>query len=832
MPSVGQSPVPPAASAVRERIVSTLVDGFSEWWQMPLLALAALTLIALVIWTYRRDAADLPWPARLLLAGLRLGAITVVGIALLDLQRTTERELVLPSRVAVLVDASASMSLPAARSEADGAPGSAPAGAASRAGAAAAVLDAAGLLGALAERHEVSVWRFEADAERLVTLPQRGVTEPGEAGPEDGAADASGDGASSAGWRDRLRPAGYETRLGEALAAVLDREPRGLLAGIVVLTDGASNAGTDPVAVAGACAAAEVSIHPLGFGSDRLPANVRVADVVAPSRAVPGDGFAVVAYLQAQGLDRSDATVELLEAAAGQPGAAATAPARSIAIRDVVLGPDGDLVPVRFDVPGLATPGRRALTVRVRLPAQDRTPADDAQQVEVDVVEQVTQVLLVAGGPTREYQFARSVLHRDKSFAVDVLLGTALPGISQDARRMLDQFPDSDAALGGYDAIVAFDFDWRLLDVAAQARLERWVARESGGMIFFSGAVGTERWQGAVEALTVRGLLPVEGAGAGRLGAGQAIVSAEPMRLEFTRAGQEAEFLWLAPTAAASRTIWEEFRGVHACIGSGAAKPGATVYARVVPPAGAAGADARPIFIAGQYYGSGSTVVVASGELWRLRGIGDAAYERIVTQLVRHVAQGRLLRGSGRGRLLVDRDRFPVGGSVAVRLVLAEPAPAEPRPRCRAIAPDGSTVPVPLEAEPSRPDMLRGGFVASREGSWQIECDLGPGDDARLTRRVQAQLPDRELARPQLDRGLLEQVARASGREPEYPTSASWTAADSARVAATIPDRSRREYETASADNAFKRRLNTILLAAGVGMLCLEWITRRLLRLA
>jgi hypothetical protein len=128
--------------------------------------------------------------------------------------------------------------------------------------------------------------------------------------------------------------------------------------------------------------------------------------------------------------------------------------------------------------------------------------------------------------------------------------------------------------------------------------------------------------------------------------------------------------------------------------------------------------------------------------------------------------------------------------------------------------------------------MLRGGFEASREGSWQIECDLGPGDDARLTRRVQAQLPDRELARPQLDRGLLEQVARASGREPEYPTSASWTAADSARVAATIPDRSRREYETASADNAFKRRLNTILLAAGVGMLCLEWITRRLLRLA
>lgn len=836
MPSVDHSPIPPAANAVRERIVSGLFDGFSEWWQMPVVALAAVAVGALVLWTYRRDAADLPWPARLLLAGLRLGAIAVVGVGLLDLQRTTERELLLPSRVAVLVDASASMSLPAAQSESAAEPAGGseaePTAPVSRATAAAGVLEASGLLNALAERHEVSVWRFEADAERLVTLPQRGdETGTGEPPPGNASDDASGDDAPAAGWRERLRPAGYETRLGEALAAVLDQEPRGLLAGIVVLTDGASNAGIDPVAVAAACAAAGVSIHPLGFGSDRLPANVRVADVVAPSRAVPGDGFAVVAYLQAQGLDRKGATIELLEAPASQPGVPPVPP-RSIAIRDVLLGPDGDLVPVRFDVPGIATPGRRVLTVRVRPPAEDRTPADDAQQVEVDVVEQVTQVLLVAGGPTREYQFARSVLHRDKSFAVDVLLGTSQPGISQDARRMLDQFPDSDAALAGYDAIIAFDFDWQLLDAAAQARLDRWVARESGGVIFFSGAVGTDRWQSAVETATVRGLLPVEVGRAGRLGAGQAVASAEPMRLEFTRAGEEAEFLWLAPTAAASRTIWEEFRGVHACIGSGPAKPGATVYARVVPPAGTAGADARPIFIAGQYYGAGNTLFVASGELWRLRGIGDAAYERIVTQLVRHVAQGRLLRGSGRGRLLVDRDRFPVGGSVAVRVVLAEPAAADARPRCRAIAPDGSTVPVPLEPEPARPEMLRGGFVASREGAWQIECDLGTGDDARLTRRVQAQLPDRELARPQLDRGLLEQVARAAGRTPEYPESASWTATDSARLAATIPDRSRREYETAAADIPFKRRLNAILLAAGVGLLCLEWIIRRLLRLA
>jgi len=51
-------------------------------------------------------------------------------------------------------------------------------------------------------------------------------------------------------------------------------------------------------------------------------------------------------------------------------------------------------------------------------------------------------------------------------------------------------------------------------------------------------------------------------------------------------------------------------------------------------------------------------------------------------------------------------------------------------------------------------------------------------------------------------------------------------------LAAGIPDRSRREYETGAPDGAFKRRLNGILLAMAVGLLCCEWILRRLVKLA
>jgi hypothetical protein len=55
---------------------------------------------------------------------------------------------------------------------------------------------------------------------------------------------------------------------------------------------------------------------------------------------------------------------------------------------------------------------------------------------------------------------------------------------------------------------------------------------------------------------------------------------------------------------------------------------------------------------------------------------------------------------------------------------------------------------------------------------------------------------------------------------------------DSQALAAGIKDCSRREYETGSPDGAFKRRLNGILLGVGVGLLCMEWVLRRLVKLA
>jgi hypothetical protein len=858
-----------ATDVTRQRLTSGRLEGFTEWWQGPLTLLVVLGVGAAVVWLYRRDSAELSPRLAAGLALLRVAAMLCLLAAWLDFERRTEHELIFPSRVAVLIDSSGSMALPEAAT-ALGGNGAVPAAAASggdagplpadesaaqappasRLARAMKLLEADGLLEALGKTHEVSLWRFDAGAEPLAVVPHRDRLRKDEAS-QPAAAGASGEqettggddafggaGSGGAAWQQLVTPSGYETRLGEALLQVADREPLDVLAGVIVLTDGATNAGVDPRVAAAELGEARVPVLPLGIGSEQLPANIRVADVTAPSRVFPDDRFAVTASLQQQGFEGATVRCELLEI---ETDAETFQGGRVIDAIDVRLAEEGDLAAVRFDVPGLTTPGRRSLAVRVTpqaAPLRDDNARDNAQVVEVEVIDRVTQVLLMADGPTREYQFMRNVLKRDESFAVDVLLSTAREGSSQDARAILPVFPQTPDELDRYDVIVAFDYDWRNLDAIELSRLERWVEQESGGLVLVAGPVSMEGWLSAAKTEVIRKLSPVELRSQPRLLLESPASREDPMALEFTTDGLDAEFLWLGDSRLASQRVWEEFPGVYACYDAGDAKPGGTVYARTRRSvAGTVAEDQNPIFLAGQFYGSGTVFALGSGELWRLRAVDIAAFERLTTQMVRHVSQGRLLRGSRQIQLLVDRDRYALGATVDLRVVLREGADADRQPRCETVNPAGERQEVTLSADPVRPGELRGSFVVPSEGSWRIQASFpGPAADAEpaaaVSRRIVVRLPDRELKSPKLDRGSLEQVAGVTGGRARFPSLEAWTRADTEAVVSSLQDRSRHEFQSGAIDTAFKQSLHFGLLFAGIGLLCTEWVLRRFARLA
>jgi hypothetical protein len=262
------------------------------------------------------------------------------------------------------------------------------------------------------------------------------------------------------------------------------------------------------------------------------------------------------------------------------------------------------------------------------------------------------------------------------------------------------------------------------------------------------------------------------------------------------------------------------------------------VYASV---AGGGQSPEEAVYLASQFYGSGRCVFVASAEMWRLRKADEAHFERYYTKLVRFVSQGRLMRGSPRGVLLVERDRYLLHDTVAVR---AQIATRELEPLVAAevtmdvVRPDGGLDTVGLFADPARPGQFAGEISVRQEGTWRLAVDPDGGGEPVLTKRIQVRVPDREKERPERNDSLLSDLAGSTGgryfvgAQAALAMEKSAGTGDSAPVpalAAVLKDRTQTSFVNDSPHTLWD---NQWILLVCSGLLCLEWLIRRLTRLA
>jgi hypothetical protein len=801
-----------AAEATRTTFEWGRAETLSDW-ALPVAVAAAM--VVFVVWMYRRDSVELSRPIAAILTVLRVAAVLALLVVYLHPEWRNEREVVTNSRVVLLVDTSLSMGL----HDNDSSPVPAEP---SRAQEVVAALADTHFLDDLRRKHDVVLMRFDQDVGRVATLEKQPADAPAPLGSRD-------DGIK---WQEAFDPRGAETRLGQALRQVVNEEHSQPVSGVVVFSDGQQNAGIEPASVLAAARDANIAFYTVGIGSDRQTVNVRVSDFLAPARAYPGDKYTATGYLQAQGMAGQTVNVELLssDAAAGARGADER-PAKVVATQQVTLGGDGEVVPVPFEMVPDAV-GRKTLALRVVPPPRDSYAGDDQQEVDIEIVDRKTRVLLFAGGPTREYQFLRNQLRRDKDMVVDVLLQTGAEGISQDASAILDEFPATREELFEYDCIVAFDPNWQALSPAQIESLERWTSEQAGGMIVVAGPIYSDALAQDPGLAKVRALYPVEfhrrfsALDDGRYG------SKEPWPIEFTREGNEAEFLWIEDSGPASAHAWSEFKGVYGYYSVKGPKPAATVYARFSDPRAGDGGQ-QPVYFVGQFFGAGRVFYLGSGEMWRLRSLNEAFFERFYTKLIRFVSQGRLLRGSNRGVLLVERDRYVLGNTVAVRAQLnaahLEPLVA-PQVTLQLYLPDTTQQSVALLADPSRPGSFAGQFTARKEGVYRLELAVPESADERLTRRIQVKVPDLERERPERNDALLTEIAAKTGGAYYVGLqSALGSGSEEGPLARSLRDSSR---TTIQLETPVRLWDNWWMLGTVCGLLCSEWLIRRLVKLA
>jgi hypothetical protein len=633
-------------------------------------------------------------------------------------------------------------------------------------------------------------------------------------------------------WETVLGATGTESRIGDALQSVLEQEQSSTLAAVLLLTDGRSNAGVDPQNVVSLAARQEVRIHPVGLGTDKNPTNVKILDMEAPKRVFPGDRFRITGLVQASGMLGTQVPVQLRR----RPGGGSNVGPTIEEERTLTLEGDDAITSLAFEV----TPrevGPWIYELKVLAPTSDSNAADNQFESEVRVVEPNSTILILAGGPTREYQFVRNLLFREPTVQSHVFLQSSGPGVSQEAKQLLTEFPKTLAEMTKYDAVIAFDADWTQLTSDQIDVLETWVSQQAGGLIVVAGPVSTPKWagnngNGNRNAEILRGMVPVimNTRGARLVSIGR-FESETAWPLTVASNALATDFLQVGTSIDESRKAWERFRGVFSFYGCYEPKPAASVLLTFSDPTTFIN-SAPPIYLASQFYGSGRVVFQGGGELWRMREVGEQYFDTYYTKLVRWAGQGRLLRDSDRGMLLVDKEQAIVGEQVMVRAVLKD-AQFQPLIQNEAIAkllePGGRSTQLRLAplADPTQAGVYVGQYTTRKTGTYEVQLPIGSlAEQVLLTQQTIVRVPALEIQRPQRNDPLLSELASKTGGKYSLGLSGLDT------VVSSIKPREQVNYLPNAPDNEFRQRLNALLMALIAGALSLEWLTRRLSRLA
>jgi hypothetical protein len=634
-----------------------------------------------------------------------------------------------------------------------------------------------------------------------------------------------------------LKANGPQSRIGDALQWISRKHDPATLAGVFLFSDGQNTSGLSLDAVGRAYQRLGTSIFPIGVGSPRPPVNVRIVDLESPPRVYPGDQFEVSATLQAVGAT-GEVEVQLLDGLDTDPWQGTI-----VDTKRVVPNPDGAAFEVPFELEP-ETAGKRQLAVRVVPLSGEQNTEDNQLVARYEVIARRLRVLVVAGGPSREYQFVRNLLHRDREVTLDVWLQSGQTGMSQEANELLTEFPTTAEALFAYDSLIAFDPNWDLLNVAQVELLDRWVAEQAGGLIYIAGPVFTPRLgAGKTEQKRkIRSLLPVvlesrsinldQGRNAGE----------SPLTLQWTEDGKRAQFLQPADVPEQSARIWDQFSGFFAYCAVREPKPGASVFSRIADDAAVVDGN-FPVMMASQFFGAGRTFFMGSGELWRLRSEGDAYFDRVYTKLTRWSAEGRLLRDSNRGVLIIDPPKAIVGDTISIRAVLLDEqlVPLEvPEVEAQIFEPGRGFRPFllrRLEGQP-RGGTYGGQFTARLSGQYEIRIELGDITNRAVLRgNVHVRLPTLEMERPRRnDADMLLLASQSTGKylTLDEPQSGGSNFTELVRQFAeeNLLPRPQEVVLPGTPDRDFQRRRNAGLLACFSGAWILEWLLRRLNRLA
>jgi hypothetical protein len=673
------------------------------------------------------------------------------------------------------------------------------------------------LLSGLSARNRVRILGFADNVRPIAELPAR------RAGPDaDPLAEQQADADTQPSGPLDISIYGLYTDLGRAMRQALDDLGGAPLAGVVVLSDGQVNHG-EPVEVLGDLARAlDAPVYSIGVGDASAPRNVRVLEWTGPSDAFVGDPVELSARVEAVGLVGESLTVELYERPMDRGGSAE----QRVDVRTVVVSADGTLEPIKFKREPTSA-GRMQYAMRIVPHPDEPVQQDNNGELSTNIIENKLRVLLVSGGPGWTYRFLSRLLKRDKTVDVSCWLQSADRTAVRDGNTVIDHLPDTPQELFNYDVVILLDPNAREIPDDWPELLDRHVSRNGAGVVLSAARQHTPDFFRDPRTRDIVDMLPVVEEPDSELILNQvgyyqklsAPVEVSPVALAHPAFGGEAE--------GAGGDVWRQVARVYWHYPVKHEKAAANVLMRHGHPR-MRNSHGGHVLLATQFVGSGRSAFVGFDGTWRWRRYGEQFFNRFWVQMLRHVAEGRLTGGGGRGRIQTDSDRYRVGETVVLRARLTD---ARYRPLEAAEVfveledPQGLRREVVLQADAGRVGAFRGQFKPEDPGEWVARIRLasdGDEPEIELSHAVGVQPPDIEFRDTPLDTTSLRVLSKrsAGGR---------YLGLDEATmVSDMIPDRHESKVRRGTPEALWD---NGWTLAALIVLLGLEWALRKRLQL-
>jgi uncharacterized membrane protein len=410
--------------------------GFEPPIPPTVLVLGVTILLAGVLVTYHSARSRLGRRSFFILTGLRTALVALLLLALLRPVVVVSTVVPQENILAVVLDDSKSMQL------AD--QGDAPRSSLiSRAFSS----EEAGLLSALSERFTLRFFRFGADVAR----------------------------------HDLAQPLAFgetQTNLGGALEGVR-RELTGVpLAGVVVVTDGAQNAGEHLAESILQYQSDGVPIYTVGVGREVLPRDIELSRVETPHQVLKGSSVMVDVMLTQSGFRGDRVTLNVEDGG------------RIVNSQEVRLAGDREATVVRVKLTATEA-GARLFRFHVPPQPGELVIENNAREVMISVEDRREKILYFEGEPRFEVKFIRRALEDDQNIQVVTLQRTAenkyLRLGVDDPDELVAGFPETREELFAYRGIILGSVEASYFSHSQLVLLEEFVGQRGGGLLVLGG---------------------------------------------------------------------------------------------------------------------------------------------------------------------------------------------------------------------------------------------------------------------------------------------------------------------------------------------------------